>query len=154
MCTQAHESKNRSPCKAGFSRHQEGGKVEGLGGTCAWLSQGEVQDSCGLKPLTWRQWEEWICWHSGWSGWDSQLRQRSTSGLEQHGFNLLPFLFFPSSLSPFPFLPAPPIFWLSHVACGILSSLTRESNPGPLHWRYEILTTGLPGKSQNCLNNK
>ena len=24
-----------------------------------------------------------------------------------------------------PFLPAPPIFWLSHVACGILSSLTR-----------------------------
>jgi len=35
------------------------------------------------------------------------------------------------------------------VACGILSSLTRESNPGPLHWRYEILTTGLPGKSQN-----
>ena len=38
------------------------------------------------------------------------------------------------------------LFWLSHTACGILVSRS-EIDPGPLHWKRGVLTTGLPGKS-------
>ena len=49
-------------------------------------------------------------------------------------------LFLPSFLSFFP------IFWPCHTACGILVP-NQGPNLYPWHWKCEVLTTGLLGKS-------